>query len=142
GKPLLRALEHFFAIPAPGGEGAGGLVVDLSVGVGVLGIIAGAALTRDRRDLPLGPIGAFFRRQWFIEDAYRLFLVSPAAWLARLLAGTIEVRTIDGTVNAVAGGIGRLASGLRQLQSGYVRAYATVILAGTILVLGYWLWRL
>jgi NADH-quinone oxidoreductase subunit L len=141
GKPLLRALDHFFAIPAPGREGAGGLVVVLSVGVGVLGIIAGAALTRDRRDLPLGPIGAFFRRQWFIEDAYRVLLVSPAAWLARLLAGTIEVRIIDGTVNAVAGGIGRMASGLRQLQSGYVRAYATVILAGTILVLGYWLLR-
>jgi hypothetical protein len=30
---------------------------------------------------------------------------------------------------------------LRRVQTGYVRNYAAVILAGTIVVLGYWLLR-
>jgi len=141
GRPLLRGLEHFFGVAPLGGETSMGLLTVLPVGVGVLGIAVALAGTWRRRDLPLGLLGGFFRRGWFIEDLYQLVLLTPAKWVARVLASVVEVAVIDGAVNGLARFVGRTATALRAIQSGYVRAYATAILVGTVLVLGYWLLR-
>jgi len=37
--------------------------------------------------------------------------------------------------------VGRAGLAVRGLQTGFVRNYAAAILAGTILMLGYWLFR-
>ncbi len=142
GAPLLRSLDHFFGVvPAATPASVTRLLTGLSVGVGALGIGVGMFLYRARRDASLGLLGAFFQRQWFIEDLYRIVVITPARRLAYLLAGVVEVEFIDGTVNAIGGLVGRTAMVLRRFQSGYVRTYATMILVGTVLGLGYWLWR-
>ncbi len=142
GAPLLQSLVHFFGVvPATAPVTATKLLTGLSVGVGALGIGVGVLLYRARRDADLGFVGVFFQRQWFLEDLYRVAVITPALWLAALLAGVVEIKLIDGAVNGVAGLVGRTAMTLRRLQSGYVRTYATVILIGTVAVLGYWLWR-
>ncbi len=142
GAPLLRSLEHFFGVvPVATPASVTRLLTGLSVGVGVLGIGVGMFLYRARRDASLGLLGAFFQRQWFIEDLYRIVVLTPARGLANFLAGVVEVEFIDGMVNAIGGFVGRTAMVLRRFQSGFVRTYAMMILVGAVLGLGYWLWR-
>jgi len=142
GAPLLDSLVHFFGVvPARPDMTATRLVTGLSVGVGVLGIGVGIVLYRAQHDPDYGLLRTFLERQWFIEDVYGVAVIAPAKWLAAVLAGIVEVKLIDGAVNAVGGIVGRTAVALGRLQSGYVRTYATVILIGTVAVLGYWLWR-
>ncbi len=51
----------------------------------------------------------------------------------------VDVKWIDGYVNALAGSFGTLAGILRTTQTGFARSYAAVILAGAIVVIGYFI---
>lgn len=143
GKPLLRDLESFFRL-VPAFESAGpaeGLLTGLSVGIGLLGIGVGLGFYRLRREPALGALGRFLQRQWYIEDLYQILFVAPGKWLAGVLAGVVELELIDGAVNGVGEIVRRTGAAVRRLQTGYVRTYATAILVGTVLVVGYWLLR-
>ncbi len=133
GEPLLRSFATE-SVPSA-------LLTAVSVAVGGLGILTGALVYRGRREVTLGAVGRLFERQWYIEMLYEAAIVTPAKALARFCAEVIETRGIDGAVNALAGLVARAGGALRRVQTGYVRNYAAAILAGTILVLGYWLLR-
>jgi NADH-quinone oxidoreductase subunit L len=51
-----------------------------------------------------------------------------------------DVKVIDGAVNGTAAIIGAGAAVLRRVQTGSVRTYAGSLLAGVVLILGYYLW--
>ena len=146
GEPLLRYLEPFFVGSAIGvlkdrPMPAAGVITALPVAVSLAGILAGFALYRDRREVTLGALGRFLSHQWYIETLYDAVIVTPAKRLAHLLADVVETRGIDGAVNGVGALVGRAGLAVRGLQTGFVRNYAAAILAGTILMLGYWLFR-
>jgi NADH-quinone oxidoreductase subunit L len=113
----------------------------ISVAIGALGIVTGAFLYRGRREVTLGAVGRFFEQQWYVDRVYEAAILAPARALAHFCADVIETRGIDGAVNGVAALVVRAGGTLRQAQTGYVRSYAAAILAGTIVVLGYWLLR-
>jgi len=141
GAPLLHSLDRFFAI-APAAESApAALLTMISVAIGALGIVTGAFLYRGRREVTLGAVGRFFEQQWYVDHVYEAVILAPARALAHFCADVIETRGIDGAVNGVAALVVRAGGTLRQAQTGYVRSYAAAILAGTIVVLGYWLLR-
>jgi NADH-quinone oxidoreductase subunit L len=48
---------------------------------------------------------------------------------------------VDGAVNGVASIVDGGAWLLRRLQTGSVRAYASSVFLGAVLILGYYLWR-
>ncbi len=48
---------------------------------------------------------------------------------------------IDGTVNGVGLVVRGWSAVLRRLQTGSVRAYAMSLFAGTVVIVGYYLWR-
>src|SRR5438876_1016682 len=146
GEPLLRYLEPFFVDSAIGvlkdrPMPAAGVITALPVAVSLAGILAGFALYRDRREVTLGALGRFLSHQWYIETLYDAVIVTPAKRLAHLLADVVETRGIDGAVNGVGALVGRAGLAVRGLQTGFVRNYAAAILAGTILMLGYWLFK-
>src|SRR5205809_1530987 len=146
GEPLLRYLGPFFVDSATGVlkdrlVPAAGVITALPVAVSLAGILAGFALYRDRREVTLGALGRFLRHPWYIETLYDAVIVTPAKRLAHLLADVVETRGIDGAVNGVGALVGRAGLAVRGLQTGFVRNYAAAILAGTILMLGYWLFR-
>src|SRR5437870_683081 len=146
GEPLLRYLEPFFVGSAIGvlkdrPMPAAGVITALPVAVSLAGILAGFALYRDRREVTLGALGRFLSHQWYIETLYDAVIVTPAKRLAHLLADVVETRGIDGAVNGVGALVGRAGLAVRGLQTGFVRNYAAAILAGTILMLGYWLFK-
>ncbi|MGH2396018.1 MAG: NADH-quinone oxidoreductase subunit L [bacterium] len=143
GAPLLHALEAFFHLEEPGAAVSVPVLAltIVSTTAALLGILAGFGLYRGRRDVSLGALGNLFRRQWFVEDLYEVVIVEPSKRLAHFLAGTVDLQIIDGRVNGVAAGFKRSSAALRRVQTGYVRNYAAVVLAGTVLLLGYWLTR-
>src|SRR5881628_3055606 len=145
GEPLLRYLGPFFVDSATGVLKdrlvPAGVITALPVAVSLAGILAGFALYRNRREVTLGALGRFLSQQWYIETLYGAVIVTPAKRLAHLLADVVETRGIDGAVNGVGALVGRAGLAVRGLQTGFVRNYAAAILAGTILMLGYWLFR-
>jgi len=145
GEPLLRYLGPFFVDSATGVLKdrlvPAGVITALPVAVSLAGILAGFALYRNRREVTLGALGRFLSQQWYIETLYDAVIVTPAKRLAHLLADVVETRGIDGAVNGVGALVGRAGLAVRGLQTGFVRNYAAAILAGTILMLGYWLLR-
>src|SRR5881296_165318 len=145
GEPLLRYLGPFFVDSATGvlkdRPMPAGVITALPVAVSLAGILAGFALYRNRREVTLGALGRFLSQQWYIETLYDAVIVTPAKRLAHLLADVVETRGIDGAVNGVGALVGRAGLAVRGLQTGFVRNYAAAILAGTILMLGYWLFR-
>src|SRR5438876_522337 len=145
GEPLLRYLGPFFVDSATGVLKdrlvPTGVITALPVAVSLAGILAGFALYRNRREVTLGALGRFLSQQWYIETLYDAVIVTPAKRLAHLLADVVETRGIDGAVNGVGALVGRAGLAVRGLQTGFVRNYAAAILAGTILMLGYWLFK-
>ena len=140
GAPLLRWLAAFFALEGHGGTASTALTL-VTVAVGVLGIGLGYLAYRGRREARLGILGVFFERHWGLGPLYDEIIPGTARRIGRVLADVVEVQVIDGAVIAVAGLAGRAGGAARRLQTGYVRQYAAVFLAGTILLLGYWLLR-
>ena len=143
GAPLLSSLEPFFDLEPAAELGSVPVMAltSVSVAAGLLGILAGLYLYRGRRDVSFGALGRFLSRQWFIEDLYTAVLVGPSRRMAHFLAGTVEMGIIDGAVNGVAVVMRQAGAAFGRLQTGYVRNYAAVVLAGTVLMLGYWLTR-
>jgi NADH-quinone oxidoreductase subunit L len=140
GAPLLRWLAGFFALEARE-AGAPVILTLVTVLVGLLGIVLGYLLYRERREPRLGVIGVFLERHWGLQPLYDQIISGTARRVGRALADIIEVQVIDGAVNGVAALAGRAGGAARRLQTGYVRQYAAVILGGTVLLLGYWLLR-
>ncbi len=141
GEPLIRSLNRFFPLEPVAASAAPAWLMVAPVLAGIMGIGTGLLLYRGRRDVSFGALGRFLGRQWYVEGLYDAVLVHPAKRLAWWLADVIETRGIDGVVNGVAALFGRAGLALRRVQTGYVRNYAVAILAGTILILGYWLRR-
>ncbi len=149
GEPLLRFLEPLLA--AGGTVGGSGLLAArqppadlllvISVSVALAGIIAGWVLHRGRREPNLGAAGTFLDQRWYIDALYDRIIIGPGHALARWLAGPFDLGVIDGAVNAVGRMVAALGLLARRPQTGYARQYALGVLAGTVLILGYWLLR-
>jgi len=83
----------------------------------------------------------FLLLAWCIDTAYDRFIARPSEAMAAFTASVLEVRVIDGAVNAVAGLARATGSRARRLQTGYVRSYALGLVAGTVVLIAYLLVR-
>jgi NADH-quinone oxidoreductase subunit L len=74
-----------------------------------------------------------------VDEIYNWLIVRPIRWGSEnilwrgLDVGAIDGLMVDGTASATAS-VGQV---LRRMQSGYVRSYATWVLLGAVLWLGY-----
>lgn len=108
----------------------------LSIGVTVLG--AGLAWFLFRRGTatepqPAGVLVTAARKNLYTDAVNETVFEKPGIFLTRALV-YLDNRGIDGLVNALAAGVGGGSGRLRRLQTGFVRSYATSILAGALLV--------
>ena len=80
--------------------------------------------------------------KYYVDEAYDAAIVQPIRIVSeQALWKIVDVGGIDGVVNGTAESVGLLSQVLRRLQTGSVRAYAASLLFGSVLVLGYYLWR-
>ena len=144
--------ERFLAPVFPLHESAHGgvagiLLLLLSVVVALAGIglawllYASSSVRAERIGVARTPVHALLLEAWYVDRFYDRALVRPLLALSRVLAGRFDLGVIDGAVNGIGRTVVRAAAGLRTLQTGYVVNYALTMLAGAVVVLGFFLLR-
>ena len=80
--------------------------------------------------------------KYYVDEVYNAAIVQPVRIISEegLWRG-FDVRIVDGAVNGAASLVEGGAWVLRRLQNGSVRAYASSVFLGAVLILGYYLWR-
>jgi NADH-quinone oxidoreductase subunit L len=107
----------------------------VSVLLGFLGIAIGWFIFKKN---PLKDMPDVLENKWYVDEVYDDAIVNPIENTSRgFLWKFIDVKIIDGFVNGLAASFGALAGILRTTQTGFARSYAAVILAGAIVVIGY-----
>ncbi|MCR5887360.1 NADH-quinone oxidoreductase subunit L [Hymenobacter sp. J193] len=117
------------------------MLIGLSVGAGVLGIILAYVqyVSRGVRPVEDGQSRGFLENliyhKYYIDELYNALIVRPIMWLSNGLFRYVENGIIDPIVN----GFGRLTMGggqlLRYVQTGSVETYLILMVVGIVLVL-------
>ncbi|WBA41717.1 NADH-quinone oxidoreductase subunit L [Hymenobacter canadensis] len=117
------------------------MLIGLSVGAGVLGIIVAYVqyVSRGVRPVEDGESRGFLENliyhKYYIDELYNALIVRPIMWLSRGLFRYVENGIIDPIVN----GFGRITMGggqlLRYVQTGSVETYLILMVVGIVLVM-------
>ncbi len=108
-----------------------------SIAIGLIGMLFGGRIFGKN---PLKDMPDVLENKWYVDEVYEDVLINPIENTSRnVLWKIVDVKWIDGYVNALAGSFGALAGILRTTQTGFARSYAAVILAGAIVVIGYFI---
>jgi NADH-quinone oxidoreductase subunit L len=80
--------------------------------------------------------------KYYVDEIYDAAIVQPikTASTEGLWRG-MDVKLVDGAVNATGYVVGALAAGLRLFQTGSVKSYAAGTFVGVVAILAYYLWR-
>ncbi len=113
-----------------------GVVSFLAVALGVAGSIVSYLTFRRRFDLPLPGLRRLFEGKFFVDEIYGALFVKPLYRAGEWMARVLEV----GFVQNFGGwlGSGSLWSGqrMRALQNGDLQAFALVLTAGLVAIIG------
>ncbi len=148
GTRFERFLTPVFPVAAepPGGAAAFMLLI-LSVIVVAAGITLAwflymsSPVRAETIGLPKTPVHRLLLNAYYVDALYDRVIVRPLFALSGFLAGIVDLRVIDGLVNAVGRAVVASAGGLRRLQTGYVVNYALTMLAGAVIIVGFLLAR-
>ena len=78
--------------------------------------------------------------KYYVDELYDFLLVAPLTRLAGWLADIFDANFIDGIVNGVADRVRALSLYSRQVQTGNIQHYLFGFLAGTMLLLAYYIY--
>ena len=124
-------------------------LMGVSVVFGTVGILIALWFYARSPELPEGIAQRFaglyqlLVHKYYVDEIYEWTFVSPIRRLSEsLLWKQIDARVIDGLLVNGSGDLALYAGGLlRRIQSGNLRSYATWVLLGAVVWLGYLLWR-
>ena len=152
GHNLLGAwLEPAFGIMPEAGEADVALelmLMAVSSAIALVGIGIAAFIWLKRREIADQMARSFsglyrlLLNKYYVDEMYDAAIVRPLVLFSRegLWRG-FDVRVVDAAVNGTGTIVGASAWMLRRLQTGSVRAYASSLFVGVVLILGYYLWR-
>jgi NADH-quinone oxidoreductase subunit L len=79
--------------------------------------------------------------KYYVDETYDSFIVRPIRRASETgLWKTVDAGAIDGTVDGVGAVVAGWSAILRRLQTGSVRTYAALLLAGAVVVVGFYVW--
>ncbi|MGB7069216.1 MAG: NADH-quinone oxidoreductase subunit L [Pyrinomonadaceae bacterium] len=114
------------------------LLAVLSVLLALSGIGIGFALFGKT---PLRKLPKILEEKWRIDELYNGYIVDPITTLSRnVLWKGIDLGFVDGIVNGIGHFVTSLGSLFRTIQVGFVRSYAAFILAGALVLIGYFMY--
>ncbi len=123
------------------------LLIGASVAAGLIGIAAAYWFYIVNPRIPVN-LAARFRgiynllwHKYYVDEFYSWLFVENGRRLAMFLWEFIDIRVIDGAANGLASLFGAISTALRSIQTGYARAYALLMLIGTVLLLGWLILR-
>ena len=150
---LAAWLEPSFQVPVEVVEGAEEAGLELTLmGVSSLIALVGIALAafiwlkcREIADSLAMRFPGLYRlllNKYYVDEIYDALIVQPIKAISQegLWRG-FDVKVVDGAVNGAGTIVAASAATLRRLQTGSVRAYASSVFIGAVVILGYYLWR-
>jgi NADH-quinone oxidoreductase subunit L len=148
GSPFQQFLQPVFAEqPAHHGGVVALVLIVLAVMVSLAGLVL-AAVMYWSSTARLSRIGAEERliprvllHAYHVDDLYDRLFVRPYFALSGFLARVFDVAVIDGLVNFLGRATLAGADLLRRAQTGYTATYALTMLAGAVLLVGFFLAR-
>ncbi|NNF05249.1 MAG: NADH-quinone oxidoreductase subunit L [Candidatus Eisenbacteria bacterium] len=75
--------------------------------------------------------------KWFVDEFYNAVIVVPIVGFSKFLWTVVDSEFVDGLVNGTGKLMRGIGSALRPVQSGLTPNYATAILVGAIVIMGY-----
>ncbi len=155
GFPTVSAINSFLA-PVIGG-GHHGMVdggnlhhvskslmfsmMGISTGIAVAGILLAYLMYIKNPDLPAKIVGKFkltyniIFNKYYVDEIYDATFVKPTVKTSFILWKIVDVKIIDGFVNAIARIVELKGEVLKLFQTGYVRNYALSILLGGVIII-------
>ena len=112
-------------------------------GISVLIAIAGIAIGwRWFNRNPLWQPPRLLEDKYYVDEIYDAAIVEPVKnGSTNLLWKFIDVRIIDGAVNAAGYTASRIGGAMRYLQSGFARSYVAIVVLGALLIIAYFVIR-
>jgi NADH-quinone oxidoreductase subunit L len=87
---------------------------------------------------PLLAMPRLLENKYYVDEIYDATIIQPIKVGAREgLWKLFDIGVIDGTIHTIGGAVVRFGQTIRYMQFGYVRAYAAIILAGAVIIIGY-----
>ncbi|MBI5303065.1 MAG: NADH-quinone oxidoreductase subunit L [Chloroflexi bacterium] len=123
------------------------MLMGASVAVGLIGIATAYWFYIVKPEIPVNlakQFGGVYNLLWnkyWVDEIYSAIFVEPGRRLAMLLWQFVDVQIIDGFANGLGRATASLSQVLRGWQTGYARAYALLMLIGTVIVIGWLMLR-
>jgi NADH-quinone oxidoreductase subunit L len=87
---------------------------------------------------PLRAMPRLLENKYYVDEIYDATIIQPIEVGSREgLWKVFDVGVIDGIIHTIGGGVVRFGRTLRYMQMGFVRGYAAIILAGALIIIGY-----
>jgi len=87
---------------------------------------------------PLRRMPRLLENKYYVDEMYDAAIINPIHVTSREgLWKIFDIGAIDGAIHALGDTVVRLGRTFRYMQIGYVRGYAAIILAGALIIIGY-----
>jgi NADH-quinone oxidoreductase subunit L len=111
------------------------LLALVSVLIALSGIGIGWAMFQSK---PLRAMPRLLENKYYVDEIYDATIIQPIKVGSREgLWKIFDVGVIDGIIHTIGAGVVRFGRTLRYMQMGFVRGYAAIILAGALIIIGY-----
>ncbi|MEK6335128.1 MAG: NADH-quinone oxidoreductase subunit L [Acidobacteriota bacterium] len=107
----------------------------ISVAIAITGIAIGWFMFQKQ---PLRQMPRLLENKYYVDEVYDAAVIQPILVTSREgLWKLFDIGVIDGLIHTLGRTVVNLGKTFRHLQLGYVRGYAAIILAGALIIIGY-----
>jgi len=143
-EPVFERANLVMSLPSHGVETIEYVLMALSVGVGVGGILLARLWYLKKQEMPqqlstrVPGLYKLLLNKYFVDEAYDAAVVTPIQKSSEtLLWKIVDVGIIDGLVNGLAKLFGSVSKVIRMGQTGAAQNYMFVFLLGVVVILGW-----
>ena len=87
---------------------------------------------------PLKRMPRLLENKYYVDEIYDTTLINPINTVSREgLWKIFDIGVIDGIIHALGNAVVQIGRTIRYMQIGFVRGYAAIILAGALIIIGY-----
>jgi NADH-quinone oxidoreductase subunit L len=138
GKPAVeagRGANHVEALPNHEEIRQEQLFTVISVLIALTGISIGWFMFKNQ---PLRKMPRLLESKYYVDEIYNAAIIQPILVISREgLWKIFDLGVIDGLIHGLGRAVVSIGRTVRYMQIGFVRVYAAIILAGAIIIVGY-----
>ena len=120
------------------------ILIIISTVIATCGIMLARTFYLKKTELPqkisiqFNGIYKLLLNKWYVDEIYNNFILKPIQFISdKFLYNVIDRKLIDGSINGGSRLIAGFSGIFRQIQTGVVQHYATLFIAGVVVILGW-----